>query len=174
VPSFNYRSLQWDLALLEIDPINFTTTIRSIKIATAKPPTGETVTLAGWGFLNRSKPAHALHKIELQVIDDCDYYPFSTGRFCARHPNSENELKDACIGDSGSPLMIKQKENDQWSLTGVMTAGYTSVVEDCEKLGGYSLYADLSHPPIKSWLSKAVGEDIFHNGDEKEDGKHRE
>ena len=60
--------------------------------------------------------------------------------------------------------MVRDKDfPDEWFLSGVMSAGFTSTFDDCEKLGGYSAYSDLSHQPIRSWLMKIVGSESFQD-----------
>ncbi|XP_066952430.1 venom protease-like [Macrobrachium rosenbergii] len=99
------------------------------------PLVGRPVIVAGWGMTDEIKEggelADSLQKVELEVLPltKCRewiqeslgrYYPLRETQLCA---GFEEGLKDACTGDSGGPLLLRNEEN-QLVAIGVVSTGF--------------------------------------------------
>ncbi|XP_077488026.1 uncharacterized protein LOC144098930 [Amblyomma americanum] len=134
-PEYVDKGFANDIAMLKLDkPVDFSDYIRPICL----PSDGETVrprhtsfcVAVGWGKLlevGRLFP-DTLQEVPLPVLttEECrrrtlflPLYNITENMFCAGY---ERGGRDACLGDSGGPLMC-QKVDGRWSLVGVTSNG---------------------------------------------------
>ncbi|XP_040354377.1 uncharacterized protein LOC121045539 [Ixodes scapularis] len=134
-PQYVDKGFANDIALLKLEkPVEFSDYIRPICL----PTDGETVrprhtsfcVAVGWGKLlevGRLFP-DTLQEVPLPVLttEECrrrtlflPLYNITENMFCAGY---ERGGRDACLGDSGGPLMC-QKADGRWSLVGVTSNG---------------------------------------------------
>ena len=102
--------------------------------------------LKGWGTINHCQPAlnPILHEASLEIVSDatCEAYSGSVETFNATLNTcvTENDFsyaglisedmlcagaagKDHCQGDSGGPMTVKEGDQDQHTLVGVVSWG---------------------------------------------------
>ncbi|XP_068212907.1 clotting factor B-like [Palaemon carinicauda] len=99
------------------------------------PLVGRTVTVAGWGLsdelLEGGELADTLQKVDLKVLSlpKCTewiekalgmYHPLRATQLCA---GIEEGGKDACTGDSGGPLMLRNANGQQVAI-GIVSSGF--------------------------------------------------
>jgi len=141
-PDFRYMLTQpdrFDVALLHLDrPVFYQDNIIPICLP---PPdihlTGKVGLVAGWGKTDNSfgkTGTNILHKVLVPIIknDECIRWhedknilvQLHDEMFCAGHKRGK---MDACLGDSGGPLIIHY--NGRWTLIGVTSAGFGCAVD---------------------------------------------
>merc|ERR1712180_110139 len=121
----NYSFPNGDFSILTLtEPVTFTSSVRPacLPATTDKTYAGELATVTGWGTLSSggNQPT-VLMEVDVTV---------TTNEVCNNVYGSINDLhicamdagKDSCQGDSGGPLVVK--ENDRWTLIGVVSFGY--------------------------------------------------
>jgi len=141
-PNFRYMSIQpdrFDVALLRLNrPVTFKQNILPICLPQQnKDFEGYTGIVAGWGKTDTSfgkTGTNILNKVPVPVInnDEClewhrqkniDLKLYSE-MMCAGH---QDGLMDACLGDSGGPLIVL--EAGRWTLAGITSAGFGCAVD---------------------------------------------
>ena len=158
-PNYNRVTLDYDIALIEIDgTFSFNTCVQPVKLIssqnTAPEATGNKVRVSGWGQTvpNRESPANQLQAVDVSIISNkkagkqlgqLNISASLTQRMIATGANGVNR-KGACIGDSGGPLVFKQNGQNDIQI-GVVSWG----VKNC--VGGKN------SPTIYTRLSKLVG-----------------
>merc|ERR1712098_293090 len=121
----NYSFPDGDFSILTLtEPVTFTSSIRPacLPATTDKTYAGELATVTGWRTLSSggNQPT-VLMEVDVTV---------TTNEVCNNVYGGINDLhicamdagKDSCQGDSGGPLVVK--ENDRWTLIGVVSFGY--------------------------------------------------
>ncbi|XP_076366531.1 serine protease 27-like isoform X2 [Tachypleus tridentatus] len=126
---------RYDVALLHLDrPVYFQEHILPICL----PPYGRKFQgfsgiVTGWGktdsALSNRFGTRVLQKVDVPVITnrDCERWHRSRGINIRIYPEMmcagyEQGLKDACVGDSGGPLITFL--NNRWTLIGIISAGF--------------------------------------------------
>ncbi|XP_012940643.1 serine protease hepsin [Aplysia californica] len=152
---YNNDTVENDIALLVLHPaLTFSPTIRPLCL----PPSTQTVSpgqrcmLAGWGDTEGTGSDTALNQAVLPVISDdtcsrADWYGSEFIRsttFCAGYAEGK---KDACAGDSGSPLACKV--GGKWYAHGISSWGY-----DCAEPKWPGIYTDVSK--YIPWLQRQM------------------
>ncbi|XP_054084644.1 serine protease 1-like [Zeugodacus cucurbitae] len=110
-PGFNFQSLQHDLAVIKIDPIEYAEDIQRVRLPT-KPClysnlVGERAIIAGWGLDSAGTQPTNLQYAELNIISNAlcrktfNQYIDPT-KICVATQNGES----TCDGDSGGPLVL--------------------------------------------------------------------
>ncbi|XP_065305444.1 uncharacterized protein [Dermacentor albipictus] len=134
-PQYVDKGFANDIALLKLDkPVDFSDYIRPICLPsdgeTERPRHTSFCVAVGWGKLlevGRLFP-DTLQEVPLPVLttEECrrrtlflPLYNITENMFCAGY---ERGGRDACLGDSGGPLMC-QKVDGRWSLVGVTSNG---------------------------------------------------
>merc|ERR1712177_83863 len=121
----NYSFPDGDFSILTLtEPVTFTSSVRPacLPATTDKTYAGELATVTGWGTLSSggNQPT-VLMEVDVTVTTNevCNnvYGGINDLHICAMDPG-----KDSCQGDSGGPLVVK--ENDRWTLIGVVSFGY--------------------------------------------------
>ncbi|CAH0592574.1 unnamed protein product [Chrysodeixis includens] len=131
-PKYAPRGFRNDIALLRVDPVPLHARLRPACLppARAQPPAGHHCTVVGWGQLYEHERVFpdTLQEVELPVISTSEcrrrtrllpLYRVTDDMFCAGY---ERGGRDACLGDSGGPLMCQ--ESDKWYVYGVTSNGY--------------------------------------------------
>jgi len=148
---FTPQADRFDVALLRLSkPATILPHVSPICLPQTHKPVSEGVRsyVAGWGATDPD--SYSRPKI-LQAVDvitinntECEQWHRSAGirvhiyneMLCAGHKEGG---RDACQGDSGGPLMTKDPDSGQWTLLGVVSAGYS-----CAKPGQPGIYHRLS------------------------------
>jgi len=141
-PDFRYMLTQpdrFDVALLHLDrPVFYQDNIIPICLPPSDIPlTGKIGMVAGWGKTDNSfgkTGTNILHKVLVPIIknEQCINWheeknilvQLHSEMFCAGH---EQGKMDACLGDSGGPLIIHY--NGRWTLIGITSAGFGCAVD---------------------------------------------
>jgi len=141
-PDFRYMLTQpdrFDVALLHLDrPVFYQDNIIPICLPPRDIPlTGKIGMVAGWGKTDNSfgkTGTNILHKVLVPIIknEQCINWheeknilvQLHSEMFCAGH---EQGKMDACLGDSGGPLIIHY--NGRWTLIGITSAGFGCAVD---------------------------------------------
>ncbi|XP_072940602.1 uncharacterized protein [Epargyreus clarus] len=131
-PQYAPRGFRNDIALLRIDPLQLHARLRPACLPPprAQPPAGHHCTVVGWGQLYEHERVFpdTLQEVELPVISTAEcrrrtrllpLYRVTDDMFCAGY---ERGGRDACLGDSGGPLLCQ--EADKWYIYGVTSNGY--------------------------------------------------
>ncbi|XP_045491241.1 uncharacterized protein LOC123691065 isoform X1 [Colias croceus] len=131
-PRYAPRGFRNDIALLRVDPLPLHARLRPACLPPprAQPPAGQHCTVVGWGQLYEHERVFpdTLQEVELPVISTAEcrrrtrllpLYRVTEDMFCAGY---ERGGRDACLGDSGGPLMCQ--ESERWFIYGVTSNGY--------------------------------------------------
>ncbi|CAF0905030.1 unnamed protein product [Rotaria sordida] len=115
-----------DIAILRLSqPVQLNEYVRLICLPGADPQESATVTVAGWGTVNKNSVlATHLRQVSIKVTNAQASTAYSNyfnvqRQIGAGIPNLGG--KDSCQGDSGGPLMYNN--NGQWYLSGVVSFG---------------------------------------------------
>ncbi|XP_065333244.1 serine protease nudel-like isoform X2 [Cloeon dipterum] len=139
-PGYLDKGFLNDLALLRMErPVEFSDYVRPICLPQASPEPdpepaqdAEHCLVVGWGQLSevgRIFP-DTLQEVSLPVIsaEECrrrtvflPLYKVTDDMLCA---GLERGGRDACLGDSGGPLMCRDRRSHAWRLTGITSNGY--------------------------------------------------
>ena len=97
--------------------------------------------MTGWGALSSggNQPT-VLMEVDVTVTSNslCSEVYQGINSVDSRHICAMEDGKDSCQGDSGGPLVIK--ENDRWTLIGVVSFGYM-----CALPGAPGVYGRVAH-----------------------------
>lgn len=141
-PRFHYMLTQpdrFDVAVLRLNrPVEYRPNILPICLPDSSDNfTGHTALVAGWGKTDNSfskTGTNILNKAAVPIINnvECLRWHFHkhielqlhSEMFCAGH---EIGKRDACLGDSGGPLIVLK--NDRWTLAGITSAGFGCAID---------------------------------------------
>ncbi|CAH1125488.1 unnamed protein product [Ceutorhynchus assimilis] len=136
-PQFRYKATQpdrYDLALLElITEAGYNFHISPICLPEiAMELTGLKGVVAGWGKtdpLSKKTGTNILRSVAVPILDikECMTWHKIKEISVELHPEmicagDEHGKQDACVGDSGGPLILL--ENGKWTLVGITSAGF--------------------------------------------------
>jgi len=135
--NYNHASSDSDIAILKLArPVEFTQFIRPICLPDHQQQlTPETqVLVSGWGDTGNGNAqfSDTLQEVDVQLQSNAvcnEWLSRFTGvtnevnknMVCAGYPEGE---KDACQGDSGSPLIMRKSNTRQYILVGLVSWGY--------------------------------------------------
>merc|ERR1712215_256037 len=128
-----FYSFVHDFLLIVLDePAKMSDNVKTICLP---PPNsnygGSFAVAAGWGrFANpdvNTTQSPVLRKVTLEVSPEVYYHYHYLGTLLKN--NSDGEWMDPCSGDSGGPLMHKNKQTKRWTLIGTVSGGGY----DCEE-----------------------------------------
>ncbi|VDI27901.1 chymotrypsinogen B-like [Mytilus edulis] len=158
-PKFDYNAVMHDIALIKLVkeiPLTNVTNIACLPDKKYKIKHGTLCTTIGWGrqSITSMKGSDALQEVQVPIVrkKKCKKafsFTINNSQICA---GFKKGTKDACIGDSGGPLMcpVKRKNGDiAWYVTGV-----TSYGEGCGEKGKYGLYTNVSK--YLKWIHKKM------------------
>ncbi|XP_028178229.1 uncharacterized protein LOC114365766 isoform X2 [Ostrinia furnacalis] len=156
-PRYAPRGFRNDIAMLRIDPIALHARLRPACLppSRAQPPAGHHCTVVGWGQLYEHERVFpdTLQEVELPVISTAEcrrrtrllpLYRVTEDMFCAGY---ERGGRDACLGDSGGPLMCQ--EQDRWYIYGVTSNGY-----GCARANRPGVYTKVSN--YIEWIDSVI------------------
>ncbi|MEQ1636925.1 MAG: serine protease [Methylococcales bacterium] len=141
-PLFNPKTLQNDIALLQLVEASQTKPINILTEQSDQDNAGQNAIALGWGNLsafNKTFPDY-LQQVELPIIsnDDCKKRQTSVRdtMLCAGFAEGG---KDTCEGDSGGPLIVFDRESQSWRQAGITSFG----ASNCAAAGFYGVYTRL-------------------------------
>ncbi|KPM11130.1 serine protease-like protein 10 [Sarcoptes scabiei] len=132
-PGFNFAHFNDDLALIRLSKrVSYTRYIQPICLPSARVPRTQPpkATVIGWGKLRQGGfSADTLQEVEIPIVDNdkCVSWYREMGKILSiKHTQIcaglEQGGKDACQGDSGSPMMITDRSKRS-TVIGVVSAG---------------------------------------------------
>lgn len=149
-----------DIALIRlVREVQFTQLIRPICLPTINDYVnpGERLTIAGWGLVNYNEETTIKQKVDVPVVSasQCSVMFEKTpkltriqrGQFCA----GGEPGKDACVGDSGAPLMKKVVSSIpfRWTVEGIVSFG-----TGCGLAEKYGVYTKVTE--YLGWIHKEI------------------
>ncbi|MEB4589945.1 serine protease [Candidatus Thiothrix sp. Deng01] len=152
-PNYNMATGANDLALLMLDaPLEGAT----MPVYADNPPPGTSATVVGWGARTAKAPngypgnyPRQLQQVTIPIVPNeaCNTPSSYNGRIqstmlCAGFPQGG---KDACVGDSGGPLMVQQ--NGVYRQVGIVSQG-----EGCAMPGKYGIYTRVAS--YANWIQQ--------------------
>ncbi|XP_030027559.2 uncharacterized protein LOC115445432 isoform X2 [Manduca sexta] len=156
-PRYAPRGFRNDIALLRLDPAPLHARLRPACLPPARlaPPAGQHCTVLGWGQLYEHERVFpdTLQEVELPVISSAEcrrrtrllpLYRVTDDMFCAGY---EHGGRDACLGDSGGPLMCQ--ESGRWYIYGVTSNGY-----GCARANRPGVYTKVSN--YIEWIDSVI------------------
>ncbi|CAG5131986.1 unnamed protein product [Candidula unifasciata] len=151
-----------DIAMLKLaQPLEFNESVLPACLPSPTDTLEQICTVAGWGKTEDIDPPSVLMKVELQVYNrtqcfnefhitatDLGKY-LHTGNICAA--NGKLGGKDACKGDSGSPLMcVKRTPNSAaWFVVGIVSNG-----NNCALPGEPGIYINTQQ--YLAWINTTI------------------
>ncbi|XP_035209906.1 proclotting enzyme-like isoform X2 [Stegodyphus dumicola] len=127
-PQFQRNGFYNDIGLVKLSrPVKFTDYIQPVCLPSKsmKSMVGVMATVVGWGAMNYgTRGTGSMQQVSMPIWDnkDCDqryYQPITSNFVCAGYNEGG---KDACQGDSGSPLMVPNNSR-QWTVVGIVSFG---------------------------------------------------
>ena len=158
-PKFDYTTVMNDIALLELKkPIAVTNITGYACLPTRKQKTrkDDLCITVGWGRTNitNRRGSKVLREVQIPIAKrkKCKKaFSFRITKFhiCAGFKSGG---KDACVGDSGGPLMCPHQRGKQnrWYVSGV-----TSYGEGCGQKNKFGIYVNVAK--YISWIRKEIG-----------------
>merc|ERR550539_109203 len=154
-PGYNTTSLENDIALIiTVESMTWNDHTRPACIADVmhKYTTGSQTYLPGWGSTETTGNEETLNQLA---------YPILADSICANHwddflPNTEicagyeNQVKDFCGDDIGSPLMLKD-QSGAWYVQGIASSG-----GNCTTADEPGIFEDVSM--YSDWIKKTMEE----------------
>uniref|UniRef100_A0A8C0X5E1 Peptidase S1 domain-containing protein n=1 Tax=Castor canadensis TaxID=51338 RepID=A0A8C0X5E1_CASCN len=148
-PTYSWKeAASADIALVRLKtPILFSERILPICLpdSSVRLPPNTECWIAGWGSIHDGVPLHhpqTLQKLKVPIIDS--ETSITEDMLCAGYLEGE---RDACLGDSGGPLMCKVESS--WVLAGIISWG-----EGCAQRNRPGVYTSLlSH---RTWVQRIV------------------
>jgi len=154
-PGYNFTSLENDIALIITKtPIVFNnadTRPACLPDASHKYTAGEVCYLPGWGSTASTGNEEVMNQVDLPILSDSQCQSHFPGylpatELCAGY---ENQGKDWCGDDLGSPLMCKDTGNGAWYIQGLASSG-----GDCKKADEPSVFEDVS--AYSDWIKQTM------------------
>ncbi|GFU10456.1 clotting factor B [Nephila pilipes] len=128
-PHFQRNGFYNDIGIVKLSrPVKFTDYIQPVCLPSpqsSKSMVGAMATVVGWGAMNYgTRGTGSMHQVSMPIWDnkDCDaryYQPITKNFVCAGYNEGG---KDACQGDSGSPLMVPNNSRE-WTVVGIVSFG---------------------------------------------------
>lgn len=134
---FNINNLENDIALIEVtdmkdQPLDLEKSDYLKKLCLPngeQPDVGTKCFLAGWGYTEDGLPSDTLKHVDLDIndMDQCINTYKSVDLVSTLHPTQNicagEPGKDACLGDSGGPLMCQRCDSCNWYVAGIVSFG---------------------------------------------------
>ncbi|GFW93919.1 clotting factor B [Trichonephila clavipes] len=128
-PHFQRNGFYNDIGIVKLSrPVKFTDYIQPVCLPSSqssKSMVGSMATVVGWGAMNYgTRGTGSMHQVSMPIWSntDCDaryYQPITKNFICAGYNEGG---KDACQGDSGSPLMVPNNSRE-WTVVGIVSFG---------------------------------------------------
>ncbi|KAJ2005362.1 hypothetical protein GGI04_002275, partial [Coemansia thaxteri] len=162
VPSTDSSHNLNDVAIIEVEGLDWTSSIREISIYAGAIPAGQSIIALGWGSTVASSDSNEwpdkLKGAKLQVGDaagcqvfDTEYKSSDGPRICTL--NKYNPGTATCRGDSGTGALLAV--NNKLYLAGLGSEGGRLNDPTCGTADGYSLFTHVS--PMMDFITKTTG-----------------
>ncbi|XP_037907762.1 trypsin-like isoform X1 [Hermetia illucens] len=150
---YNKKSYEYDYAIVELKtPVRKNKNFYPIRLVVTRPKPETPCEVAGWGIVKEGSifASIYLRYAELKIIDyeECKFhmeYISNRTMLCA---GIYGLGVDACLGDSGGPLICNGE------LAGIVSTG-----KGCGRKGTYGVYADVA--AAISWIEKSTKKDLM-------------
>lgn len=158
---YNPSSLDSDIAVFKfakqaiftdyVIPVCLPTTARDLALSNG----GNTARISGWGArkANKTRPVQRLHTVEIQTVshrtcqaNHLPKYIITVNMLCAGRTDGK---EDACKGDSGGPLTVKNPNTMKNVLVGIVSWG-----DMCGQTNKYGVYTKVKN--YLSWINNHI------------------
>ena len=151
-PDYNSFTLHTDVALLELAEPYDGPRITLSSADNPVPDIGETVTIPGWGALDENGPStNQLREVSIPVVSGNQCFVWNPDfhddavMICAG--GLAEGGRDACRGDSGSPLFVTREGQ-------IVQAGLSSFSRGCARPGVPGVYTRISS--VVDWITSVA------------------
>jgi|GEM_PF-1930792 len=155
-PNFDERSLNFDLALIELSEPSQQPTMALISPEMdSLMASGTVATAIGWGLTDPSNLSgeDTLRQVDLPLVTNeiCNTPTAYNGRvtenmFCAGYQEGG---RDACARDSGGPLVVLNQDQTEWTQVGIVSWG-----TGCARAGKFGVYTRLIL--FQDWIDETI------------------
>ncbi|KAM9036975.1 mannan-binding lectin serine protease 1 isoform X2 [Sarcophilus harrisii] len=154
-PSYKAATLENDLALIELleEPV-LNDYVMPICLPEEPPQEGTMVLVSGWGKQPLNRLPEFLMEIEVPIVsrEVCQKAYSNIHRRVTGDMVCAGEReggKDACSGDSGGPMVTRDKERSRWYLVGTVSWG-----DGCGKSNRYGVYSSVHEN--RAWIQEVT------------------
>ena len=158
-PEYSVQTLQNDIAVFKIEPVQFNEGIQPILLSNIRPEHGSFAKITGYGSTENYSGEGFLREASMIIYDEDIAQPdlfYGTGL------EVNGNLPSACPGDSGGPLFILN-DMDEFELIGVSSF----ILGDCVN-NSYTGFQDVAYH--LDWINSTTGIYISQAGDVNQDG----
>ena len=158
-PEYSVQTLQNDIAVFKIEPVQFNEGIQPILLSNIRPEHGSFAKITGYGSTENYSGEGFLREASMIIYDEDIAQPdlfYGTGL------EVNGNLPSACPGDSGGPLFILN-DMDEFELIGVSSF----ILGDCVN-NSYTGFQDVAYH--LDWINSTTGIFISQAGDVNQDG----
>ncbi|XP_060083589.1 tryptase-like [Ylistrum balloti] len=152
------NTLLYDIALLKLMPVELLQLEDTADLDEGEFAPGQLCSVAGWGQVSYRPKGWGnfiplIASVSLVDTDVCseqyeavetEFY-IDQSTICA----ASDEGHDACLGDSGGPLMCQSPSDDRWKLVGVVSSGYECGMKDFP-----GIYTRINY--YRSWIDRVM------------------
>lgn len=153
--AFQKATLAADIALLHLSQPTEITPLQLASQAVVDAFGTQSATIIGWGVTSTGTAADALQEAQVPLVGQATCRRFyqsygltiTSSMLCAGDATGNI---DACVGDSGGPLLLWQAETKQWQQLGVISWGTA-----CGTAGAYGVYTSVTS--FLPWIAAHTG-----------------
>jgi len=159
-PEYNIQTLQNDIAVFKIAPVQFNEGIQPILLSNIRPEHGSFAKITGYGSTENYSGDGFLREARMIIYDEDIPQPdlfYGTGL------EVNGNLPSPCPGDSGGPLFILN-DMDEFELIGISSF----ILGDCVN-NSYTGFQDVAYH--LDWINSTTGIFISQAGDVIQDGE---
>ncbi|XP_042524636.1 mannan-binding lectin serine protease 1 [Dipodomys spectabilis] len=155
-PQYNPTTYENDVGLVELmEGPTLNNFVMPICLPEDPTQEGTMAIVTGWGKQFLRRLPEKLMEIEIPIIGHhmCQKNYALIGDKVTEDMICAGDLeggKDACMGDSGGPMVTLDREKGQWYLVGIVSWG-----EECGQKTHYGVYSDVYHN--KDWIQRTTG-----------------
>lgn len=153
--AFQMTTLTADIALLHLNTPTDITPVQLAGQSVTEMLSGQSATIIGWGMTGTGTAADTMQEAQVPLVEQASCRRFyssygmtiNSSMLCAGDASGS---VDACVGDSGGPLLLWQAESQRWQQLGIISWGTA-----CDASGAYGVYTNLSN--FLPWIELHTG-----------------
>eukprot|EP01025_Chloroclados_australasicus_P048049 TRINITY_DN5431_c0_g2_i1.p1 TRINITY_DN5431_c0_g2~~TRINITY_DN5431_c0_g2_i1.p1 ORF type:complete len:582 (+),score=55.95 TRINITY_DN5431_c0_g2_i1:64-1809(+) len=154
-PDFDIRNADGDIALLQLSQQSRVPWVQ-LAVNEDNLYVGADMMVMGWGRTEDGSRADVLQHVKMDFVAEEECNSLWNGAvldsmFCAG-----GGAFDACDGDSGGPIVLRGKDNEEDIQIGIVSWGRSM---SCGVEGRPGVYTNIGYAPIRDWINSTITPD---------------